>query len=348
MGLGNDKLDQIKKILEDAPDIFLPFFEVEKEITAEGLFYLKMKTNDKKSPNILQVSVNDNLDIVNIVPYYLLKERPEAQITSYVLGKGLCNLAEVRELSGSLYSRHCGSYELRDLTHQDAIQSRIALWVHDCLTQDLDHHHALNRYAVMEGPVMSYDYGMSFLRNYFPPFYTFDLGITDDDITSNKRFLLNLISQYARRTKLKEDTFVNDLIHSYPKTINKDACRYYFRNFKSYFAKRIYSGRFIEKLKSTPFITDGALEFGDAMGFNIKNIHSWKELILKLSETRFQHMDLQGLDLSGADLRKADLKKANLRLTNLKNANLEKADLRGADLAGANMEYANIKGALTG
>jgi len=346
MQLTKEKIYQIESFCIEEPDLFLSSFEVETIETVYEDCYLLIKTDDKRSPRIIQAGGINNGGPLKLTPYYLIRERPEAQIASFQIGKGLSNLAEIKELFGNLYSRYSGSYALNDLPHQDAMQSKIASWVHDCLSHDLDHHVSLNRKNLSNGVTISYDFGLSFLQHYYPPFYTFELGIQDSSIHENKKFLLKLLTLYALRTLDEEDQFITRLMNTYPMTCREDLCRYYSRNFKTYFPKRLYYGRFFEKLKPTPFVKEDLLGISEVIGLNMKRINNWKALIEQLSKNRFKKLDLRGLDLSSADLRKADLKGANLRDVNLKGTNLEKVDLRGADLKGAIMDKANLKSAL--
>lgn len=346
MGISSEKLHQIKKVCLESADIYLPSFDVERIDAYYRDTFLLMKNNDKRCPRILRIRDPHGTDSVDVIPYYWIKERPEAQIASFHIGRGLCNLAEIQEFFGTLYSRLCTSHDPCELPQQDPVQSQIALWAHDCLTQDFDHHQKLNRQVLTGGAAISFDYGMAFLPNYFPPFYTFELGIKDHFISENKVFLTTLLTHYALQTQISEEIFIKQIADKYPKTARPDVCRYYFRNYKSFFAKRLYFGRFFEKMKSSPFVREDWSVLLEIIGFPKNEITGWKSFLGKLSEVRFRQLDLQGLDLSGADLRKADLKRANLRNTNLQGANLERADLRGADMKGANVKEAKLKGAL--
>lgn len=346
MNLTEENIHRIKSLCFEKPGIFLPSFDIEAIRNVADDCFLWIKTEDKRSPRIIQAVGSNNGDSLKVIPYFLINERPEAQMTSYYLGKGLCNLAEIRELFDGLYSRFCGSYNLCDLPHQEADQSKIALWVHDCLTADIDHKASLNRHALAGGVAISYDLGMSFYSPYFPPFYTFELGISDQSIVENREFLLNLLADYTHKINIEEESFISQLEGLYPKTHQGDLCRYFFRNFNAAFPKHLYFGRFFEKLKHTRFDKAALAKVADAIHLDMKDVNDWTTLLKQLSKIRSCKLDLRQLNLTNADLRRANLKSADLREVNLAGADLEKADLRGADLRGANFEKANLKGAL--
>ena len=337
MALRRRIIKEIESFCQDRPDLFLSSLQVEGYQSAgnDGFFFVQ--TDDKRSPRMILARNIDNGNAPAIVPYYLIHERPEAQAVSFLLGRGLCNLAEVREVSGRLYSRYSGSHSLTDLPHGNAIQSKIALWVHDCLTQDLDHQAELNRHHLPQGACISFDFGLAFMRHYYPPFYTFELGISDASIRENRDFVLELLTRYAVRARQAESEFIAKVTEAYPTTCRVDLCRYYFRNFGGYLSRRMYRGGFFQKMTQAGYLEREALQFAETMGINGCGLRGGLDLLQALSACRPGKLDLRDLDLSGADLRKADLNGADLRGTALEGANLAKADLRGADLTGTSL-----------
>lgn len=300
---------------------------------------------DKRCPQLFLIRRDgDGGSGPGIIPYFPIRERPNRQIVSYTLGAGLCNLAEVKELFGGLFSRYCGSYAVRDLPHRRAGLSRIALWVHDCLTEDFDHQISLNRQSLPDGVSISYDFGMAFSNHYFPPFYTMELGISDASIEENRFFLLELITGYARWVGTEEEEWVRRLAQAYPGTCHEDRCRYYLRDYKARLGTRLYFGRFFEKLRNTPFEKERLEAIAEATEVDLRGLSDWESLIRTLRDRLRGPLNLRGLNLSDMDLRRADLRAADLAGASLQGADLEGADMRGADLSGVDMRGANLKG----
>lgn len=300
---------------------------------------------DKRCPELFLIREPVAESSAEIIPYFPIRERPDRQIASYSLGKGLCNLAEVSELFGELYSRYCGSYRPGELPQQKGDLSRIALWVHDCLTEDFDHQTALNRQNLQEGVCVSYDFGMAFSNHYFPPFYTMELGISDASILEHRLFLLEVLTGYSRWVRADEGSVVRAMQKAYPGTCHGDRCRYYLRNYKAHFRSRLYFGRFFEKILNTPFEKQGVEEIAGMIELDMGGIVDWKSLVEAMRSSPRSHLDLRGLNLSDMDLQRADLKGADLTGANLAGADLEDADLRGAKLSETDMRGTNLKGA---
>jgi len=300
---------------------------------------------DKRCPELFLIREPGGEPSAEIIPYFPIRERPDRQIVSYVLGKGLSNLAEVRELFGGLFSRYCGSYNPGELPQQEGELSRIALWVHDCLTEDFDHQTALNRQNLEEGICISYDFGMAFSNHFFPPFYTMELGISDASILEHRLFLLEVLTAYSRWVRADEGVVVSAMQKAYPGTCQGDRCRYYLRNYKAHFRTRLYFGRFFEKILDAPFEKQGVEEIADMIELDMGRITDWKSLVEVIRSTPRRNLDLRGLNLSDMDLQGADLRRADLTGANLAGADLEDADLRGAKLSEADMRGTNLKGA---
>ncbi len=331
----------------ERPELPLRSEEIREVRRVDGETWVFSDSQDKRCPQLFLVHRSESESDAQITPYFALQEHPERQIVSYALGKGLCNLAEVRELFGRLFSRYCGSYEPEELPHGSGSLSRIGLWVHDCLTEDFDHQVSLNRQHLGEGISISYDFGMAFSNHYFPPFYSMELGISDKSIVENHRFLLELLRSYAGRARADEQDMIRSLEKSYPTTCKPDFCKYILRSFKTYFPTRLYFGRFFEKIREVPVEQERLIEIGNMIGVkteDIRDVQEWVECLRLLPRGR---LDLRGLDLSDMDLTRADLRNADLTGANLEGADLEEADLRGTILSEADLHGANLKGAKT-
>lgn len=315
-------------------------------IRYNGSLWVYLEAADRRSPSLLQIKHGHATDSIGIIPFYLIKSRPDRQIVSFMLGRGLCNLAEIREIDGLLYSRHAGSYVQSELVHEHPAASRIALWVHDCLTEDVDHGITLNRYVCRGGACISYDFGLAFSNRSYPPFYAWELGIEDASIAEHAEFLLDMISSYAVHLERPEEDLLLGIRSGYSGTCHEGLCRYYLRSFRTHFTVRLYYGRFFEKLAGTPFCRERVSALARSAGIHHEGCRDWKDFATALRNTPRRHLHLEGLDLSGADLRAADLRGAVLRDVNLKGADLGRADIRNADLRGANLSGANLRGAV--
>ena len=326
------------------PELSICSYKVLEVKVIERDAWVFLDSPDKRCPELFLIREVRNESGGEIIPYFAIRERPGRQIVSYSLGKGLCNLAEVKELFGRLYSRYCGSYRVEDLQQRRGSLSRIALWVHDCLTEDFDHHISLNRQNLREGVCISYDFGMAFSNHYFPPFYTMELGISDESILENRLFLLDLLTSYARWVRADEGRLVSALEESYPATCRGDRCRYYLRNYRAHFRTRLYFGRFFEKMRNTPFERERLREIAKTIELDLGGVSDWESFIEAVRSAPRGRLGLRNLDLSDMDLRRADLKGADLSGANLAGADLEDADMRGAKLSGTDMRGANLKG----
>ncbi len=338
-------LGRIEAYCSKRPELSAFPLEIRETRALDQDIWVFVSRPDKRCPELFQVrgSAPARPPEAQIVPYFPVRERPSRQIVSYTLGKELCNLAEVREVFGRLYSRYCGSHVLEELPQRTAALSRIALWVHDCLTEDFDHQTSLNRKDLPQGVCISYDFGMAFSNHFFPPFYTKELGISDESILEHRSCLLDLIRRYVRGAK-DEAEWVRRILASYPGVCRTDRCRYYLRNYRAYLPARLYFGRLFEKIRSAPFDRQSALEIAEEIGLDIRGVSGWDSLLRSIRSLPRRALNLTGLDLSDMDLRRADLRGADLREANLAGADLEGADLRGADLGGADLRGANLRG----
>lgn len=347
-GAGTPSHSQARRWVEaycrDRPELSICPCEVLEVKVIERDAWVFLGSPDKRCPELFLIRDVQNESGGEIIPYFSLQERPGRQIVSYSLGKGLCNLAEVKELFGRLYSRYCGSYQVEELPQRRASRSRIALWVHDCLTEDFDHQISLNRQNLQEGVCISYDFGMAFSNHYFPPFYTMELGISDTSILEHRLFLLEVLSVYSRWVRAVEGSVVSAMEKAYPATCQGDRCRYYLRNYKAHFRTRLYFGRFFEKILNAPFEKQRVEEIADTIQLDMDGISNWKSFVEIIQSSPRRNLDLRGLNLSYMDLRRADLKGADLTGANLAGADLEDADMRGAKLSKVDMRGTNLKG----
>jgi hypothetical protein len=328
-----------------SPELSLCSCEIREVKARAPDLWVFLDSLDKRCPELFRIREGVGGSTAELIPFFSIRERPVRQIVSYWLGKDLCNLAEVRELFGGLYSRYCGSYALGDLPQQEADLSRIALWMHDCLTEDFDHQTALNRQNLPDGVSISYDFGMAFSNHYFPPFYTMELGISEDSIAGNRLFVLGLLERYAFWLLADEGELVRRLETAYPATCRADRCRYFLRNYKVHFRTRLYFGRFFEKMRHTPFEKERLGKLAEGIGLDMNGVDEWESIIQAIRTAPRGTLDLRGLDLSDMDLRRADLRGADLTGANLEGADLEEADLRDAQLSGVDWRDANLKGA---
>jgi len=352
---GKRKTDEadMERILQIAADysqkkwgIRLPVSAVKKSKTILGRCDIFLDDSDEGRPQLISVQPSHEGSHHIIIPYYAVCEHPDRQIVSYFLGQGRCNLAEITEIDARLYSRSCGSYRIEELPHQDEERSRIGLWVHDCLTEDLDHNQSLNRRNLLNGVCISYDFGMAFSSRHYPFFYTFELGLSDDSIQKNGSFLLSILAEYTGLLQTDENEMVEKLSKVYSKNHNAQLGRYYLRNFKANFSVRLHYGRLIAKLKDFPFEKKHIKPIADAIGIKADSIDTWEAFLKKLAMSKPLKLDLRGLDLSGADLRKACLRGADLRDADLSGTDLAGADLRGADLRGSTFDHESMKQAM--
>jgi hypothetical protein len=335
---------RVEAYCRDRPELSMCSCEVREVRVIERDVWVFLDSPDRRCPELFLIRGSSKESAAEIIPYFAIQERPGRQIVSYSLGKGLCNLAEVKELFGRLYSRYCGSYLVGELPQKRGSLSRIALWVHDCLTEDFDHQIALNRQNLEEGVCISYDFGMAFSNHYFPPFYTMELGISDTSILEHRLFLLEVLSRYARWVRADEGGTVSRLQRSYPTTSHGDRCRYCLRNYKAHFRTRLYFGRFFEKMRNAPFERERLYEIAKSIELDMDGVSDWGSLVEIIRSSPRRRLDLRGLDLSDMDLRRADLKGADLTGASLAGADLEDADMRGANLSGVDMRGTNLKG----
>jgi hypothetical protein len=342
-----DLLRIVEDYCSDRSEFYMTSLDIVDIGESCGELYLRITTIDKRTPELFMLCDVRGNSRKRVIPYFLVQERPDRQIISYYLGRNICNLSEVREINGRLYSRYADSYEPDELPHQEETASKIALWVHDCLTEDFDHHSTLNRHDLPFGASISYDFGMSFSNSYFPPFYAWELGISDDSIRENADFVVELLTRYARLVEVKEESVISRVRDIYPTTVNEGFLRYLFRSYKTYFPMRLYYGRIFDKLKSTGLRRDKLSAILGVIGIPVEGADDWRYLVQLLTDNRRRSLDLRGLDLSHVNMRRADLFGADLRESDLTGADLGGSDLRYADLRGAKTEGMDIDGART-
>lgn len=311
-------------------------------IRHNGSLLVHLDIKDKRCPSLLQVTGVHASRSADIVPFFRITSHQDRQIVSYMLGSNLCNLAEIREIDGSLFSRYAGSYSQLELVHGDQTESRIALWIHDCLTEDVDHSQSLNRYMCSGGACISYDFGLAFSNRSYPPFYAWELGLDDSTISDHAEFVMDLVSSYTAHLERSEEDFIADIRSRYGRIYHEGLCRFYIRSFRAHFPVRLYFGRFFEKISRTRFSHEKISHLAGLLGIHHEGCSDWRGFVTVLRENPRRNLHLEGLDLSCADLRGADLRCAVLRGANLQNADLERADIHNADIRGANLSGANL------
>jgi hypothetical protein len=184
---------------------------------------------------------------------------------------------------------------------------------------------------------------MAFSNHYFPPFYTMELGISDDSIVENRLYLIEMITRYAHWVMADEEAMIRRLEASYPTSCHADRCRYYLRNYKAYFRTRLYFGRFFEKMRHTFFERERLAGIAEAIGLDLGRLSGWESWIRTMRDSARGRLDLRGLDLSEMDLRGADLKGADLTGASLAGADLEGADMRGTNLSDVDLTGTNLE-----
>jgi hypothetical protein len=325
----------------DRPELILGSFTIAEVKKSRDGYCVFIETHDKRNPRLFILDNFSNGVPGQITPFFLIRQHENRQVVSYRLGHNLCNLAEVREIYGRLYSRYAASYTAGEVIHQDAVRSRIALWVQECLTEDFDHHKTLNRGEILCGAAILFDFGMSFSNTWFPPFFAWELGLEDDVIAANADFLIDHLALYALLLGEDEEKIISGIREAYPLTYRDGLCRYYLRNFAAYFPVRLLYGRFFEKLKDIS-AGDSAREslktVAKGAGLSIEGLGGYRDFLKRLGARHRGRLSLRGLDLSGISLRRADLRGADLR----------ECDVTGTDLSGADLRDADLRGARTG
>ena len=224
--------------------------------------------------------VNERL----IIPYYLIRDDLNRNIISYSIGRGICNLSEVRETSGLLYSRCSGSYDPNELPQRNEIDSKIALWIHDCLTGDFDHGRRLNRGELASGITISYDFGRCFTSPHFPVDYAGELGLDAETIAGHSDFVVDQLKKYARIFAEDGGEFVLRIAQSYPETGDEERLTRYLSCFKDNFPMRLYYGRIFDSFSGLPFDRGSVAEVFDPVGIDVDSVLGWDSLIALLSE----------------------------------------------------------------
>lgn len=340
----------IDRFLQDRLNLDPEWIKNVRFMERHGVTYAYLDSIDHDSPNLITFTPGINNGYSELTAYHRIRNWANRQIVSYILGRDLVNLAEVKEIERRLYSRSCLCHQTTELPHHGPEQSKIGLWIHDCLTEDMDHNKNLNRRTLPDGTCLSFDFGLAFSCRYYSPFYSFELGISDMDIRQNQDFIVNVLSEYATRALTDEETLINEIKRAYPQTIRESKCRFYRRNFKAWFAKRIHKGAFFKKLDFESFNQRDLIKIAAAVGVRLHGISCGRSFSDQLAIVKPPVIDLRGLDLSGADLRRtrlcgADLREADLTGCILSEADLRCADFRGARTKGADFNRAKLEGA---
>ncbi|MBN1573983.1 MAG: hypothetical protein JW984_12375 [Deltaproteobacteria bacterium] len=220
----------------------------------------------------------------SIIPYYLIRDDLDRNIISYNIGRGICNLSEVREVSGALYSRCSESYDENLLPQQDGLDSKIALWIHDCLTGDFDHGRRLNRRELASGITLSYDFGKCFTSTHFPVNYAGELGLDGESIAGRLDLVIDQLRKYSRIFLEDGGAFVSKITESYPETGSKEKLLRYFKCFKDNFPMRLYYGRIFDYFPGRPFDKGSVRDIFDSVGIDTDSVVGWESLISLLSE----------------------------------------------------------------
>jgi hypothetical protein len=220
----------------------------------------------------------------SIIPYYPVRDDRSRNIISYSIGRGICNLSEVREILGLLYSRCSGSYDPDSLPQRSGLDSKIALWIHDCLTGDFDHGRRLNRAELASGVTLSYDFGKCFTSPHFPVNYAGELGLDTDSIAGRLSFVVEQLKKYSRIFLEDGRAFVSKITESYPETGREEKLLRFFNCFRDNFPMRLYYGRIFDSFPGLPFDGEGVREIFDPVGIDTGAVAGWESLISLLSE----------------------------------------------------------------
>lgn len=250
----------------------------------DGEKFLFMKHGEGGIPSLFAVRDVERSGEKKVVPYFLIQNNHNRHIVSYRIGKGLCNLSEVREVFGSLYSRCSASYGTEELPHRDGADSKIALWIHDCLTGDFDHKSTLNRRELPSGITVSYDFGKCFTSLHFPNNYAEELGLEDASIAERSVFIVGQLRKYTHLFHKGEGVFVSDIMEEYPETGNEEKLMEYFNSFKVNLPMRLYYGRLFDSFLGLPFDRLQIEPVLKAAEVDIGPIIDWDSLIAGLSE----------------------------------------------------------------
>lgn len=252
-----------------------------------------VKTEGNRCPPLFVVIGIDGFDglddiigsnKIKVIPYFVIKNHHNRHIVSYSIGKKLCNLSEVREVSGTLYSRCSGSYSPIELSQGGVIDSKIALWIHDCLTGDFDHHDTLNRRVLATGVTISYDFGKCFANSHFPKDYAGELGLSGATIAGCSEFVVNQLKEYSNLFKIDEGAFISGIMETYPETGNDKELLIYFNCFKKNFPMRLYYGRLFDPFVGFPFDWRQIEPILNRAEIDIDPISDWDCLIDGLSD----------------------------------------------------------------
>ncbi len=247
-----------------------------------------VKTEGNKCPALFVVIGYDESKVTRVIPYFAIKNHQNRHIVSYNIGKGLCNLSEVREVDGTLYSRCSGSYGPAELSQGGLIDSKIALWIHDCLTGDFDHHDTLNRRVLATGVTISYDFGKCFTNPHFPNDYAEELGLSSATIAGCSEFVINQLKKYSNLFTTDAGAFISGIIETYPETGNEKELLRYFNCFKKNFPMRLYYGRLFDPFVGLPFDLQQIEPILNRAKIDIDPISDWDCLIAGLADHQWR------------------------------------------------------------
>ena len=91
----------VEAYCRDRPELSICSCKVLEVKVIERDAWVFLDSPDKRCPELFLIREVRNESGGEIIPYFAIRERPSRQIVSYSLGKGLCNLAEVKELFGA-------------------------------------------------------------------------------------------------------------------------------------------------------------------------------------------------------------------------------------------------------
>ncbi len=243
-----------------------------------------VKPDGNKQPALFTVNSYHGSNKKRVIPYFKILNCHNRHIISYNIGKRFCNLSEVREVGGTLYSRCAGSYDPVELSQKRAVDSKIALWIHDCLTGDFDHHDTLNRSVLAFGVSISYDFCKCFTNPHFPKDYAEELGLSSSTIAGYSEFVINQLTKYANLITRDGGAFVSGIIENYPETGNEKELLRYFNCFKKNFPIRLYYGRLFDSFVGLPFDRHQIEAILNGAEIDNASIFDWDCLISGLAE----------------------------------------------------------------
>ena len=99
-----DSSEELLRVAEDygreRPGLFLCSCEIREVRSIGDDHYIFLASPEKRCPRILLVRALRDGRHRDVLPYFPVREGPDRQTVSYLIGRDLCNLAEVKELFG--------------------------------------------------------------------------------------------------------------------------------------------------------------------------------------------------------------------------------------------------------